>query len=88
MRKIMLLITSILLVLTTSIAFSALSTSLAITSEVKFRFIDDIRINSVSLVSASNGAQIGCESEYTKYTLTSNVGTNMNHVLVAKWTKN
>ena len=68
MKKVMLLITSILLVLTTSIAFSALSTSLAITSEVKFRFIDDIRINSVTFVSASNGAQIAYESDYSKYT--------------------
>lgn len=69
MRKIMLLLTSILLTLVTSIAFSALSTSLAITSEVKFRFIADIRINSVSFVSASNGAQIGYESDFSKNTV-------------------
>ena len=69
MRKIMLLLTSILLTLVTSIAFSALSTSLAITSEVRFRFIADIRINSVSFVSASNGAQIGYESDFSKNTV-------------------
>ncbi len=69
MRKIMLLLTSVLLTLVTSIAFSALSTSLAITSEVRFRFIADIRINSVSFVSASNGAQIGYESDFSKNTV-------------------
>ena len=69
MRKIMLLLTSVLLTLVTSIAFSALSTSLAITSEVRFRFIADIRINSVSFVSASGGAQLGYESDFSKNTV-------------------
>ena len=68
MKKVMLLLTSIALVLVTSIAFSALSTSLAITSEVKFRPLADIRVNAIALNSAT-GAQIAYESDFSKNTV-------------------
>ena len=68
MRKIALLITSIILVFMSSIAYSALSTSLSISSEVRFRVLADIRINGVSLNSANNST-IAYESEYSKNTV-------------------
>ena len=68
MKKIMLLLTSVMLVLMTSIAFSALSTSLAITSEVKFRPLADIRVNSIELNNAAGG-QLAYESDFSKNTV-------------------
>ena len=65
MLKKMLLMLSVILVMITSIAFSALSTSLAITSEVKFRPLADIRVNSIAMDNAS-GALIAYDSDYSK----------------------
>ena len=69
MRKKVLLLLSVLLVFMTTTAFSALSQSLTITSEVRFRVLVDIRVNGVALNSATNGATIGYESDYSKNTV-------------------
>ena len=68
MQKKILLMLSVLLVMITSVAYSALSTSLSITSEVKFRVLADIRVNSVALEN-SNGGLLAYESEYSKNTV-------------------
>ena len=68
MRKYMLLLISVLLTFVTSVAYSALSTSLAISSEVKFRPLADIRINEIALAGASGG-QLAYESEFSKNTV-------------------
>ena len=70
MRKKFLLIISILLVTITTYAYSALSTQLAITSDVKMRPLADIRVNGIVIDSAS-GATMQYESEYTKNTISS-----------------
>ena len=59
MRKYMLLLISVLLTFVTSVAYSALSTSLAISSEVKFRPLADIRINEIALAGATGGGTTG-----------------------------
>ena len=69
MRKKVLLLLSVLLVFMTTTAFSALSQSLTITSEVKFRVLADIRVNGVALGTATNGATLGYESDYSKNTV-------------------
>ncbi|MBR3146258.1 MAG: hypothetical protein IKF47_03230 [Bacilli bacterium] len=68
MRKYMLLLISVLLTFVTSVAYSALSTSLAISSEVKFRPLADIRINEIALAGASGG-QLAYESVFSKNTV-------------------
>ena len=65
MLKKMLLMISVILVMITSIAFSALSTSLAITSEVKFRPLADIRVNGIAMNNAT-GAMLAYDSDYSK----------------------
>ena len=70
MRKKLLILLSIVLVFTTTMAYSALSSSLAITSEVHFRPLADIRVNDIAMESA-NGATIAYESDYSKYTTSS-----------------
>ena len=68
MQKKLLAAISILLIFMSSLAFSAFSTSLTITSEVRFRALADIRVNGVSLDSA-NGGTLGYESDYSKNTV-------------------
>jgi len=69
MQKKLLAFLSVILVCLTTFAYSALSTSLAITSEVKFRPLADIRINSIGLNGATGGATIQYESEYSRNTI-------------------
>ena len=71
MRRKLLVFLSVFLVFLTTFAYSALTTSLTISSEVKFRPLADIRINGITLNSASGGATIGYESDYTKNTISS-----------------
>ena len=70
MLKKVLFIFGMFLVLTTTYAYSALATSLAITSEVKMRPLSDIRVNGIVINSAS-GATMQYESEYSKNSISS-----------------
>ena len=70
MQKKLLIMLSVIFVMLTTFAYSALSTSLAITSEVELRPLADIRVTGISL-SATDGATVQYESEYSKDTITS-----------------
>ena len=70
-KKIMIFLSVIFMMLTT-VAYSALSTSLSITSEVKIRPISDIRVDGIVLSGSTlNGAEIRYESEYNVDKITS-----------------
>ena len=71
MHKKLVTLLSILFVALTTFAYSALSTSLAITSEVTFRAIADIRVNGIAINSASGGAVIQYESKYSRDSISS-----------------
>ena len=63
---------SVLFVMLTTVAFSALSTSLAITTDVVFRPISDIRVDNIVLSGSTVGeAVLQYESEYNVDTITS-----------------
>ena len=61
---------SFILVLITTVAYSALSTQLAIISDVKFRVLADIRVTDIDYTSTSGGT-LEYASEYTKNSITS-----------------
>ena len=70
MQKRHLFVILIMCILTTTVAYSGLSTSLAITSEAIFRPTADIRITNIELESAKNNALEQYKSKYTKNTTT------------------
>ena len=71
MQKKLLAFLSVFLVALTTFAYSALSTTLAITADVKFRPLADIRVNRIAIESASGGATIQYESDYSKDSISS-----------------
>ena len=70
MKKRIAEIVLILFVVLTTVAYSALATSLAITSEAKFRVQANIRVTNIHLQNTSN-ATLQYESNYTKDRITS-----------------
>ena len=73
-KKYLLAIITTLIMLTT-IAYSALAESLSITSEVKIRPIDEIRVTGITLNKVTNG-RINYESDYSKRSITSGFQLN------------
>ena len=72
MQKKIMIFLSVIFVMLTTVAYSALSTSLSITSEVKIRPISDIRVDGIVLSGSTlNGAEIKYESEYNVDKITS-----------------
>ena len=68
-KKLIAFITVFLLLFTT-FAYSALSTSLTITANAKFRVLANIRVDDIGLKSTNNSL-ISYDSEYTKNTISS-----------------
>ena len=66
-----LLIVMMLLITITTFAYSALATSLAITSNVSFRVLADIRVTKIKLQEAKNSATVSYESKYNIDSITS-----------------
>ena len=70
MRKKILLLLSMFLIMITTYAYSALSTSLAITSEVNIRPLADIRVNGIALDS-THDSTVKYESTYSRSIISS-----------------
>ena len=70
MYKLKLTIISIILVVFSTIAYSGLATSLAITGEANIRAVSDIRVTDISLNATPNGGVEQYSSKYTKNTVT------------------
>ena len=73
MYKKRLIILSVILVILTTIAYSGLSTSLAITGEANIRAVSDIRVTDVTLEGATNNGTEQYKSKYTKNTVTNGI---------------
>ncbi len=70
MQKRKIYIFAVLLIVLTTFAYSALSTSLSITSEAKLRPISDIRVTKIELDGATNGGLESYSPQFTKDTIT------------------
>lgn len=73
MQKKIMQIILLISIITTTIAYSGLSTNLAITSEASFRSISDIRITNIELQKSNDGAIEQYKSMYTKDTTTTGI---------------
>ena len=70
MSKKLLTIISIILIVLSSVAYSGLATSLAITGEANIRAVTDIRITDIQMTSVSGSTLEQYSSKYTKNTTT------------------
>ena len=73
MNKTRLIILSIILVVLTTITYSALATNLAITGEATIRAVSDIRVTDIDLDKAENDAVEEYAPKYTKNTVTNGI---------------
>ena len=73
MNKTRLIILSIILVVLTTITYSALATNLAITGEATIRAVSDIRVTDIEIENASNDAVEEYAPKYTKNTVTNGI---------------
>ena len=71
-KKRLIFLTMILVVLTT-IAYSGLATSMAITGEANIRALSDIRVTDIELDNAENNAVEEYAPKYTKNTITNGI---------------
>ena len=69
-RNRLLAILSFVLVMCTTLAYSALATNLAITGEATFRAVADMRVTDIQFDSVENGATLSYDATYTKDTIT------------------
>ena len=73
MSKTRLIVLSIILVVFTTITYSALATNLAITGEATIRAVSDIRVTDIDLDKAENDAVEEYAPKYTKNTITNGI---------------